>query len=107
MSCGHMQGPVVALVLAKGENTISDWQQLMGPEDVKKAQASDPNSIRAKYGIVEHTEEHDSMMPDLAIQQGSIKLMNAVHGSETPQAAQREIRFFFPSSKCWSSWPCS
>lgn len=43
-------------------------------------------------------EEHDSMMPDLAIQQGSIKLMNAVHGSETPQAAQREIRFFFPSN---------
>jgi hypothetical protein len=37
-----MQGPIVALVLAKGSNTVADWQELMGPEDVRKALASAP-----------------------------------------------------------------
>jgi hypothetical protein len=32
----------VALVLAKGSNTVADWQELMGPEDVRKALASAP-----------------------------------------------------------------
>jgi len=91
-------GPVVALVLAKGGNTVQDWLELIGPEDVRKAQTTAPNSIRAKYGIVEMGDDQDSLMPDLALREGSIKLMNAVHGSDSPATAQREIRFFFPSN---------
>lgn len=93
------RGPIVALVLAKGSNTVADWQELMGPEDVKKAQASAPGSVRARFGtagLIPDEAGADGMLPDLPHRDGNIKLMNAVHGSETPVAAQREIRFFFP-----------
>ena len=36
---------------------------------------------------------------DFHARESNIKLMNAVHGSETPRAAQREIRFFFPAAQ--------
>ena len=50
-------------------------------------------SIRAIYG----TAGLSDSLTDLHARESNIKLMNAVHGSETPRAAQREIRFFFPN----------
>jgi len=84
------KAPIVALVLAKGPETVAEWSDLIGPEDVKKAQISAPKSIRAKYG----TALSDDSQARGAT---SINLMNAVHGSDSPRAAQREIRFFFPN----------
>jgi nucleoside-diphosphate kinase len=86
------KGPIVALVLAKGSETVADWLELIGPENVKKAISSAPKSIRAKYGTV----ERDDLQSRNA--GASINLMNAVHGSDSPRSAQREIRFFFPNS---------
>jgi nucleoside-diphosphate kinase len=50
------------------------------------------SSIRAIYGTAEPSDQ-----TDFHSRESNIKLMNAVHGSETPRAAQREIRFFFPN----------
>jgi len=91
------RGPIVALVLAKGSNTVADWQELMGPEDVRKAQASAPGSIRARFGSgFMDADGADNQQDAPQRDAGNIKLMNAVHGSDSPIAAQREIRFFFP-----------
>ncbi|MCS7297778.1 MAG: nucleoside-diphosphate kinase [Bacteroidia bacterium] len=64
-------GPVIALVLEK-ENAVSAYRALMGATDPVKAA---PGTLRALYG---QTIER-----------------NAVHGSDTPENAQREIAFFF------------
>lgn len=67
-------GPVLAMVLEK-ENAITDWRALIGPTDAKKAKISHPHSIRAMCGL-------DSEK-------------NCVHGSDSPESAQREMPFFF------------
>ncbi len=64
-------GPVVAMVLRK-ENAIQDFRALIGATDPTEA---DEGTIRK----------------DLA---GS-KEKNAVHGSDAPETAEREINFFF------------
>lgn len=64
-------GPIVAIVL-EGDDAIAKYRKLMGATDPKKA---DQGTIRAEFG--ESTGK------------------NAVHGSDSPQAAQREIGFFF------------
>ena len=66
-----IQGPVMIQVL-RGENAIAKNRQLMGDTDPKKAAAG---TIRADFA--------DSIDA------------NAVHGSDTPNNAQIEIRFFF------------
>lgn len=85
------KNPIVALVLARGSNTVADWLDLMGPEDVDKARVSAPNSIRARYG------SGSADRPSLVSGATNFKLFNAVHGSESPKAALREISFFFPN----------
>lgn len=65
-------GPIVVMVLEK-ENAIEDWRKLMGATDPAKAAEG---TIRKKYG--------ESI--------GS----NAVHGSDSPQAAAVEIAQFYP-----------
>lgn len=65
-------GPVVVLVL-DGDNAVKRHRELMGATDPAKA---DPGTIRAAYGT---TIEH-----------------NAVHGSDSPDTARFEIRYFFP-----------
>ncbi|XP_017547433.1 nucleoside diphosphate kinase homolog 5 [Pygocentrus nattereri] len=70
-------GPVVALALARHQ-AISTWKALMGPANSTKAKETHPDSLRAKYGTSE--------------------LRNAVHGSETFSAAERELKFMFPNS---------
>lgn len=77
----HMsEKPVIALCLSK-ENAIEDWKYLMGPADVKLAVKNYPNTLRAKYGSTKDI------------------IMNALHGSESTECAEKEIHFFFPESK--------
>jgi len=66
-------GPIVVQVL-EGENVIEENRLLMGATDPRQAEAG---TIRADYA--------DSIDA------------NAVHGSDSLAAAQREIVYFFPS----------
>lgn len=64
-------GPVMLMCLV-GENAVLKNRELMGATDPKKA---DPGTIRAKHG--------DSVGE------------NAVHGSDSPASAARELAIFF------------
>ncbi len=64
-------GPIVAMVL-EGENVIERNRKIMGATNPKDAE---PGTIRALYG--ENIER------------------NAIHGSDSPQSAEKEIKFFF------------
>lgn len=64
-------GPVVMMCLA-GEGAILKNREIMGATDPKKA---NPGTIRAKHG--------DSVGE------------NAVHGSDSPESAARELAIFF------------
>ena len=68
-------GPVVVQVLA-GENAIMLNRELMGNTNPKEAEAG---TIRADFA-----ESIDA---------------NAVHGSDSPVSAQREIAYFFESTE--------
>jgi nucleoside-diphosphate kinase len=70
--CEYMSsGPVLIAVLT-GEGAIARWRDLMGATDPAKAAAG---TIRKDFG--ENIEQ------------------NAVHGSDAPETAAREISFFF------------
>ncbi|XP_010033724.1 probable nucleoside diphosphate kinase 5 isoform X1 [Eucalyptus grandis] len=69
-------GPVLVMVLEK-DDAVSSWRTLIGPTDASKAKITHPQSIRAMCG----TDAEK----------------NCVHGSDSPQSAQREISFFFDS----------
>jgi nucleoside-diphosphate kinase len=64
-------GPVVVVRL-EGENAIDVWRTLMGPTDPSSAP---PGTIRGDFGL-EITE-------------------NIVHGSDSPESAERELKLFF------------
>ena len=68
-------GPVVLQVL-EGENAIAVNRRLMGATDPRKA---DPGTIRADFA--------DSLDA------------NAVHGSDSPASAVREIAYFFDDTE--------
>ena len=72
--------PIIALCLSK-ENAINDWKKLIGPTKVSEARRFFPACLRAKYG----DQREDTF--------------NGLHGSETQEEAEKEIRFFFPESK--------
>jgi nucleoside-diphosphate kinase len=65
-------GPAVALV-AEGERAIESFRALAGATDPVKAL---PGTIRGDYAL--------------------ITAQNMVHGSDSPEAAEREIKIFFP-----------
>jgi nucleoside-diphosphate kinase len=67
-------GPVMVQVL-EGENAIARNRELMGATNPKDA---DPGTIRADFA-----ESIDA---------------NAVHGSDSPASAEREIAYFFAAS---------
>ncbi len=67
-------GPVVVQVL-EGDNAIAKNRELMGATNPKDA---DPGTIRADFA-----ESIDA---------------NAVHGSDSPASAEREIAYFFAAS---------
>ena len=66
-----ISGPVFVQVL-EGENAIAKNRELMGATDPKKAE---PGTIRADFA-----ENIDA---------------NAVHGSDAPETAAVEIKYFF------------
>ncbi|PAU80910.1 nucleoside-diphosphate kinase [Halovibrio salipaludis] len=68
-------GPVIVQVL-EGENAIARNRELMGATNPKEAEAG---TIRADYA--------DSIDA------------NAVHGSDSPESAEREIAYFFNDSE--------
>ncbi|WP_005034295.1 nucleoside-diphosphate kinase [Holophaga foetida] len=66
-----MEGPVVLMVL-EGEDAIRRWRELMGVTDSSKAA---PGTLRNRFGRgITH---------------------NAVHGSDAPASAEREVHYFF------------
>lgn len=64
-------GPIVAMVL-EGENAIKRVREIMGATDPKEAQEG---TIRKLFALN--------------------KEKNTVHGSDSPESAQKEIPFFF------------
>ena len=66
-----VSGPVVVQVL-EGENAVAKNREIMGATDPAKAA---PGTIRKEFG--EGIER------------------NSVHGSDSPENAEKEIRFFF------------
>ncbi|XP_062577249.1 nucleoside diphosphate kinase 6-like [Saccostrea cucullata] len=71
MSSGH----IWAHILAR-ENAIAHWRKLMGPTKVFRTIHSDPHSIRGLFGLTD--------------------TRNVCHGSDSPDNALQEIKFFFP-----------
>ena len=71
-------GPVVVQVL-EGENAIAKNRELMGATNPKEAEAG---TIRADFA-----ESIDA---------------NAVHGSDSPESAAREVPYFFQASEICS-----
>jgi nucleoside-diphosphate kinase len=67
-----ISGPIIVMALEK-DNAIEEWRNLMGSTDPAEAK---PNTIRKLYG--------------------TSKGQNATHGSDSPQTATQEIKFFFP-----------
>ena len=65
-------GPVVAMAI-EGDDAIAVVRQMMGATDPKKAAQG---TIRGDYGLI--TTE------------------NLVHGSDSPESAERELKLFFP-----------
>ena len=65
-------GPLVALVL-EGPNAVKAARQIIGATDPVEAA---PGSIRGDFGLEIST--------------------NLVHGSDSPESAQREVGLFFP-----------
>jgi len=64
-------GPVLAMVL-EGDNAVSVCRNIMGKTN---PQESAPGTVRGDFGMVTG--------------------MNLIHGSDSPQSAEREISIFF------------
>lgn len=80
---GFMQeSPVVALALS-GDNVISRVRDLLGPTDSKEAAAG---TIRGDFG-----EKADDS-----------KMRNICHASDSPEAAQAELKRFFNEGELFS-----
>ena len=73
-----MSGPIVAIV-ASGNRVIEGFRSLAGVTDPTVAA---PGTIRG----------------DLARDQGTKVVQNIVHGSDSPESAEREIQIFFPKN---------
>uniref|UniRef100_A0A3P9IR45 Nucleoside diphosphate kinase B n=1 Tax=Oryzias latipes TaxID=8090 RepID=A0A3P9IR45_ORYLA len=69
-------GPVAAMVLA-GKEAVHHWKNIIGPSDLDKAKAENPECLRAQFPVENEPISH-------------------IHGSENQEAAEREISFFFP-----------
>ncbi len=66
-----LEGPVILMVL-EGDNVIARWRQIMGATNPTKAEVG---TLRRKFG------------EDVT--------KNAVHGSDAPATADREVHYFF------------
>uniref|UniRef100_A0A3Q3AHN2 Nucleoside diphosphate kinase B n=1 Tax=Kryptolebias marmoratus TaxID=37003 RepID=A0A3Q3AHN2_KRYMA len=68
-------GPVLALALAR-KGAILHWRSVLGPPDLDKAKEESPD-LRARFAAESEP-------------------INQLHGSSSPEDAEREISFFFP-----------
>lgn len=68
-----MSSGMIIVQLLEGENAVAKYREMIGVTDPKKAKNG---TIRALFGT-------------------SIR-QNVVHGSDSAEAAEREIKFFFP-----------
>lgn len=73
-----LSGPIVAMI-AEGNRVIEGFRKLAGTTDPTTAE---PGTIRG----------------DLARDQGTKVVQNIVHGSDSPESAEREIKIFFPNN---------
>ncbi len=73
-------GPILAQVL-EGDDAINKNREIMGKTNSPEA---DPGTIRRDYG------ENNRR--------------NAVHGSDSPKSAEREIAFFFGPEEVFDRW---
>lgn len=71
-----LSGPIVAMI-AQGNRVIEGFRKLAGTTDPTTAE---PGTIRG----------------DLARDQETKVVQNIVHGSDSPESAEREIAIFFP-----------
>ncbi|KAM9023159.1 thioredoxin domain-containing protein 3 [Ara ararauna] len=69
-------GPTLVLALTR-EKAVAHWRDLLGPKTVEEAMKENPKSLRAQYAV--------SNVP-----------IGKLHGSSTPDDAQKELEFFFP-----------
>ena len=74
-----MSGPIVAIRVA-GERAIEGFRVLAGTTDPTTAA---PGTIRG----------------DLGRDWGTVVVQNLVHGSDSPESAERELALWFPSSR--------
>ncbi|MBF2754933.1 MAG: nucleoside-diphosphate kinase [Gammaproteobacteria bacterium AqS3] len=70
---GYMTSGEIVVQVLQGDDAIAHHRQVMGATNPEEA---DPGTLRALYG--ESRER------------------NSVHGSDSPEAARREIEMFFP-----------
>ena len=70
--CDYLSSGIIVVMILEGENSIKVYREIMGSTDPKSAKKG---TIREKYGI-------------------SID-KNSVHGSDSPENAIKEIKFFF------------
>lgn len=64
-------------MILEGTDAVETWRNFIGPTNVVVARESSPNSLRAKFGDLTNTA------------------MNAVHGSDSIESAEREISLMF------------
>ncbi|XP_026741796.1 nucleoside diphosphate kinase 6-like [Trichoplusia ni] len=57
-------------------NAIQLWRKILGPTSVYKGQFQEPYCLRGMFGLSD--------------------TRNVAHGSDSPDSAEREIKFFFP-----------
>ncbi|MFL1696280.1 nucleoside-diphosphate kinase [Weissella kandleri] len=74
-----MENEVVAMVV-EGDNVVKGWRTLMGTTNPTEAA---PGTIRGDFGRDWPGDE----------------VRNVVHGSDTPENAEREIKLWFPELK--------
>lgn len=70
------QTPVITMVL-EGENIIDGMREMLGVTDCTEAA---PGTIRAEFGSKDEK---------------TCKMMNIVHASDSPEAAEKEVARFF------------
>jgi nucleoside diphosphate kinase len=70
------QGPVTGVILySENGSAVEEWRNQLGNHwDINRVKEIQPESIRARFGLSNHN--------------------NLVHGSDSPESAQREINFF-------------
>jgi len=80
-STQHLASDVCVAMELIGDGAIGKWLAIAGPADPSEAKRTAPRSLRALFG--------------------TDPVRNAIHASESVQAAAAEIEFFFGDSQQW------